>query len=681
MTKEQKQCKILICNCENTMNLDATKLRTALDLDDAPTIHTHLCRSQIESYNSSLNSEDVLLVACTQEAPLFRELAEETGRPTPNFVNIRERAGWTSQENDVHPKIVSLLKEAQIPAHPAGLRAVTSEGICLVYGAGQNAIDIANELSERLSVSVVLTDSSDVLPPTVANVPIYSGRIRQVKGTIGDFDLIVDEYANMIPSSKDKLEFVMTRDGAQSKCDLIFDISGGSPLFSAHDRRDGYFFVDPTQPAAIARAMFQISDLVGEFEKPIYITYNETICAHGRSGLIGCSNCIDNCPVSAIEPDGDIVIVDNLVCGGCGNCSVSCPTGAISYDYPTRQELIERIQTLLSSYYDANGEGGVLLIHDESHGSELISALARFGRGLPVNVIPMSVYSPTQIGHEVLLSAFASGAIKVILLISPERQSENTELETQVQLANTFLKGMGYGENIAALVVEQDPDHLEELLYTPFPSIEPSVLEYQAVGGKRDVAHLMLSKLNDNAQNGLELLELPDQSPYGRIDIDNKKCTLCLACVGACPTGAISDNTEKPQLRFTEHACVQCGICRITCPENAIILKPQYNYLPSAMTPEVINEQEPFDCIRCGNSFGTKASVEHILAVLDGKHSMYKNSEQAKVIQMCDDCRIITLAESGDDPFKLGNRPKIRTTNDYIKEENEVADKTQTDQD
>ena len=49
---------------------------------------------------------------------------------------------------------------------------------------------------------------------------------------------------------------------------------------------------------------------------------------------------------------------------------------------------------------------------------------------------------------------------------------------------------------------------------------------------------------------------------------------MCLACVGSCPEGAILDNVERPQLRFIESKCVQCGICVKTCPETAISLVP-----------------------------------------------------------------------------------------------------------
>ena len=46
----------------------------------------------------------------------------------------------------------------------------------------------------------------------------------------------------------------------------------------------------------------------------------------------------------------------------------------------------------------------------------------------------------------------------------------------------------------------------------------------------------------------------------------------------ACPTGALGDDPERPLLRFTEDACVQCGLCKATCPEKVITLKPQLDF-------------------------------------------------------------------------------------------------------
>ena len=66
----------------------------------------------------------------------------------------------------------------------------------------------------------------------------------------------------------------------------------------------------------------------------------------------------------------------------------------------------------------------------------------------------------------------------------------------------------------------------------------------------------------------------PQGAPFGAVVVDATACTLCQACTGVCPTGALIDNPETPMLRFTESACVQCGLCAATCPEDAITLEP-----------------------------------------------------------------------------------------------------------
>ena len=59
----------------------------------------------------------------------------------------------------------------------------------------------------------------------------------------------VDDYALPAPSSRAKLVFGPSRDGAKSACDLILDLSGGTPLFPAHELRPGYVRADPRDRA------------------------------------------------------------------------------------------------------------------------------------------------------------------------------------------------------------------------------------------------------------------------------------------------------------------------------------------------------------------------------------------------------------------------------------------------
>jgi ferredoxin len=660
---------VLVCNCEQSMALDAEALGKALGADAAPHIHRHLCRTEIEAYAKALEGGEPLLVACTQEAPLFREVAEEKGAANElSFVNIRERAGWCEDKGKATPKIAALLAEAAYEVKPAGTRTLRSDGTCLVYGAGQEALEVARRLSGRLNVSLLLSDPDGLMPPAIGEVPIYRGRIVRAKGHLGKFEIAVDDYAPMMPSSKAEPGFLMPRDGAQSECGLIFDMSGGTPLFTGHEKRDGYVRVDPNNPVGVAKAMFEIVDMVGEFDKPIYVTYEADICAHGRNEKVGCSNCLDACPAGAIAHAGDIVAIDSDICGGCGSCSASCPTGAVSYAYPRREDLIGRMQTLISAYLDAGGKRPVLLVHDERHGSEMIGAMARYGRGLPVNVLPLSVFTVNQVGHEFLAAALIAGAERVAILAPPDRPDELPALQAQLALTEAFLKGLGFAQPEARLqlLVEQDPDKVEEALHQQpkIAAIGPD--SFSAVGGKRTIARNALAKLHELAPARHEVIALPEAAPYGRIQIDTAGCTLCLACVSCCPADALHDNAERPQVRFIESACVQCGLCATICPEHVIALDPRYNFTPDAMTPQVLHEEEPFNCVRCGKPFGTRSTVERVSAQLAGKHAMFRDPEQQKLIQMCDDCRIITQAESPTNPLAAAPRPRIRTTEDYL---------------
>lgn len=489
------QPRRLVCNCQKSMQIDGQRLGELLG-DSGGVVHSELCRAQLKAFEAALDDGKPLLVACTQEAPLFREVAAEKGAETPlSFTNIRERAGWTADSRSGLPKMAALLAEAAYEPTPAGVATLQSHGVCLVYGRGQAALDVAAELSGRLSVSVLLTDAEGALPPSSGAMPIARGRIRTVRGVLGRFEIEVDGYAAMLPSSRRACEFAMPRNGARSTCDLILDLSGERPLFTDAQRRDGYLRADPGNDGAVARTMLKAADLVGEFEKPLYVSLDAAICAHARSQKVGCRNCLDNCPTGAITPAGDHVAVDAAICGGCGNCNAVCPTGAISYAYPTRADLVHRMALLLGTYADAGGERPTLLVYDEKNGGPMIAASARLGRGLPAHVLPLALYSALQMGHETLLAALAMGAERVIVLATPEHPEELASLEQQVALADALLTGLGIAGPRVIATTERDPDAMEALLYDlpPLPSLPFERLN--ALGGKRELARSSLARL------------------------------------------------------------------------------------------------------------------------------------------------------------------------------------------
>lgn len=666
---------VLICNCERTMALDGKRIAAALGQPEA-SVCSHLCRTEADRFAQALESGEPLLVACTQEAPLFRELAADTGRETSlRFTNIRERAGWTTAKGDVSPKVAALLAEAMVAGEPARSMTIRSDGQCLVYGGGQAALEAARRLQSRLGVSLLLTEADDVIPPSVVDVPIYRGRIAKAEGHFGAFEVTVDGYAAALPSSRDGLEFAMARDGARATCSVILDVSGGQALFPSPERRDGYVRADPADPVGVAQALFDISDLAGDFEKPVYVRYDEALCAHSRNTKVGCTRCLDACPASAISPDGDGVKIDPVICGGCGACAAVCPTGASSYMVPERHELVRRIQVLTSTYLKAGGRAPHILVHDERHGAELIALSARFGRGLPLNVLPLAVNEVTQVGHEALLAALAGGAERIVLLADPKKEHELAGSHAEAELVNTVMDGLGYGGGpFVEVAVENDPDRLDEVTWAERAPAKLKAHAFEATGLKRDVARTALSLLQGSAPEPHDHVRLPKGAPYGRIVVDQEKCTLCLACSGACPTSAIRDNPERPELRFVESACVQCGLCRVTCPESAISLEPRYDFTAAALQPTVLNEEEPAQCIQCGKPFGTARSIARIREKLAGKHRMFMDDTSQSLIEMCDTCRITYHSNVEANPMASRPRPKIRTTEDYVEAERRVSE-------
>jgi ferredoxin len=667
---EQKR-QIVVCSCEDTMPLDIDALRRACPGADL-TSGRQFCRSELDRFRKLAAGPDPIIVACTQEAPVFSEIAE-TSDAAIEFVNIRENAGWSKDAAKAAPKMAALLAAAAEPLPDIAFVTFDSQGIVLIYGTDEKAIEAADLLKDHLDVTVMISRPRNLPPRHATEFPVVQGTIRTAKGYLGKFELAVDDFAQAVPSSRSALTFAVPRNGATSRCDIILDLSGGSPLFPASDLREGYLRAEPRNPAAILRAVMKARDLVGAFDKPRFIEFKESLCAHSRSRLIGCRRCLDLCPAGAIEPAGDHVAIDPHICAGCGQCAAVCPTGAASYALPAPDFLMRRLRTMLATYRTAGGNHPVFLFHDRAHGTELIDALARYGDGLPANTLPVEVNEVTQVGLEAIAASFAYGAAAIRFLLRAKPRHDVTGLHRTIELVEPILSGLGFGSGKVATIETDDPDSLREALQDiAVGETNPRPASFLPVGNKRDVQRFALRELHRTAPAPVDVIALPVGAPFGSVEVNVESCTLCLACVSACPTGAMSADSERPMLKFTEDACVQCGLCVATCPEKVIELKPQIDFRAALAPARVVKEEAPFHCIRCDKPFGVKSTIDRITAKLAGKHWMFKdNAKRLEVLRMCDDCRVIAMTEDSFDPYGAPGRPTPRTTEDYLREREE----------
>ncbi|AXH14698.1 4Fe-4S ferredoxin [Malaciobacter mytili LMG 24559] len=478
------------------------------------------------------------------------------------------------------------------------------ENVYKLYEIAALKFDLAQDITytQNIGNKVLLIANSDDAKSFISNInpnefdlfQIDESIIKSISGHIGNLCVVVDDEGKDVILKVDQI--------------VWFDIK------ELGLKQSGSF--DPTK-SSINEVIQTLRKNIDEYEYRKFTTYDSNICQYHERREEVCGRCEEVCPTTAIIKIDSKKHLEfsQIDCHGCGGCISICPSGALDYAPISRNSIFEMAKEFRDFI--------PLIIPNKMNISSVNVPLKE-------NVLPFKIEGEKFLHETSFLTILQESGSQLIFFTDFLSKGSKDAIRI---LNEIYTKKYGKKAIFVAMNEEELKEALQEVDF-----IEKSKFSYnQEDERKRETFAVRLSALV--GQEDLGVVKTGEHLHYGKVNINEDKCTLCLACVGACNVDALKAYPEDNTLRLNPSICTACGYCELSCPEKDCLTIQQdiIELNPSWFLQRVVAKDELFACVECGKEFATKKAVEKIANIMGPIFA--NNPAKQRTLYCCENCK------------------------------------------
>ncbi|PAF48649.1 hypothetical protein BKH41_05095 [Helicobacter sp. 12S02232-10] len=373
----------------------------------------------------------------------------------------------------------------------------------------------------------------------------------------------------------------------------------------------------------------KLDSRIGTYEYKTTISYQSQNCQyhHRRPDKKGdgyCHKCANVCPTFGVSKNDSLMELSfsQIDCIGCGECVAVCPSGSIEYAPFNMQSFNET----LKHYQNTQ----ILLIAQSS-----LNELKDFE--IPDHISPLILNQENFLSEAHILALLQESGSSCVYYSQNLFSSSHEAIKLINDIYHNIYQKTGFYVAKSLPELNMAIHSLEKIqTYTYSPNADEYKRKHFAERLRFAVKNKDYGQVKSGASGKL--------IRYGRIDVKEELCTLCMSCVGACNVESLSANSSNFTLQFNPSLCTTCGYCVDSCPEKAISLELSGISLNSTwFENQIMAQDKMFACIECGKEFATKKSIEKVKSMMT---PLFGNDKaKLKTLECCADCKVKIMFE------------------------------------